>query len=47
LSTVIDADTIVVMDQGRIVDQGKHNELLERCAEYRVLAQTQLRPSAA
>lgn len=42
LSTVIDADTIVVMDQGRIMDQGTHRDLMERCDLYRTLAQTQL-----
>ncbi len=42
LSTVIDADLIVVMADGRIVDQGSHHELLERCAVYRTLTQTQL-----
>lgn len=35
LSTVIHADNIVVMDEGRIVDQGKHAELYERCKEYK------------
>lgn len=39
LSTVIDADTIVVMDAGRIVDQGHHGALLARCALYRRLWQ--------
>lgn len=47
LSTVIDSDLIVVMDQGRIVDQGRHEELLERCDVYRVLTQTQLHGPAA
>lgn len=42
LSTVIDSDRIVVMDAGRIVDQGTHTELLERCSLYRQLAQHQL-----
>jgi ATP-binding cassette subfamily B protein len=34
LSTIRSADTIVVMDQGRIVEQGSHAELLERRAFY-------------
>ncbi len=34
LSTVVDADCIVVMEAGRIVDQGRHEELLARCALY-------------
>ncbi len=41
LSTVIHADKIVVMDQGRIVDQGKHKELLERCDIYIRLCELQ------
>lgn len=35
LSTVIHADNIVVMDGGRIVDQGVHEELYQRCKEYK------------
>ncbi|UYN92557.1 MAG: ABC transporter ATP-binding protein [Anaerolineales bacterium] len=35
LSTVIHADNIVVIDEGRIVDQGKHAELYQRCKEYK------------
>lgn len=37
LSTVIAADVILVMDQGRVVDAGKHAELLARCPQYRRL----------
>jgi subfamily B ATP-binding cassette protein MsbA len=47
LSTVIDADVIVVMDDGQIVDQGTHLELLGRCNAYKTLTQTQLQPPAA
>jgi ABC-type multidrug transport system fused ATPase/permease subunit len=37
LSTVIDADRIVVLEQGRVVAIGKHAELLETCELYRAL----------
>lgn len=37
LSSVVDADKIIVFDQGRIVDQGTHGQLLESCGLYRGL----------
>ncbi len=42
LSTVVNADTIVVLHDGLIEATGKHNELLENCAIYQTLCQTQL-----
>jgi ABC-type multidrug transport system fused ATPase/permease subunit len=42
LSTVIDADRIIVMDAGRIVDDGTHAELMLRCQTYRLIAENQL-----
>jgi len=42
LSTVVDCDNIAVMNNGQIVDQGTHRELLERCVIYQTLVQNQL-----
>jgi ABC-type multidrug transport system fused ATPase/permease subunit len=42
LSTVIHADAIIVMKDGRIIAQGRHEELLETCEMYRTLVNTQL-----
>ncbi len=42
LSTVLQADRIVVMDEGRVVDIGKHEELLDRCQVYQQICRTQL-----
>jgi ABC-type multidrug transport system fused ATPase/permease subunit len=41
-STVISADRIVVMDKGRIVADGKHQDLIKTCQVYRNLYETQL-----
>jgi len=41
-STVITADIIVVMDNGRIVAQGQHKELMKTCSLYQSLYETQL-----
>ncbi len=43
LSSVMDADKIVMMNGGRIEDVGTHSELLSRNAEYRSLYETQTR----
>lgn len=41
-STILGADTIVVMERGRIVGQGKHDELLRSCETYQQLYERQL-----
>ena len=41
-STVISADVIVVMDNGRIIAQGQHGELMQACPLYQSLYETQL-----
>jgi ABC-type multidrug transport system fused ATPase/permease subunit len=41
-STIQSADTIVVMDRGRIVGQGRHEELLQTCETYQQLYDRQL-----
>ena len=37
LSTVVNANRIMVIDQGQVVDQGTHSELIARCEIYRKL----------
>ena len=41
LSTVVNCDSIVVLDGGRVVDQGTHAELMQRCDTYQRLARSQ------
>jgi len=43
LSTVVEADKIVVLHNGRIVEIGRHNELLRRGGQYTFLARRQFR----
>lgn len=42
ISTIKDADQILVLDHGRIVGKGTHAELLANCPEYLEIAQSQL-----
>ena len=42
ISTVLHADQILVMDDGRIVGRGRHAELLKTCKTYREIAESQL-----
>lgn len=41
ISTIIDADNILVFDAGRIVCQGTHEELLEKCEIYKEIYESQ------
>ena len=42
IATVLHADNLVVLDEGRVVGQGTHEELLESCEQYREIATSQL-----
>ena len=44
LSTILAADVILVLDEGRLVDSGRHDELLESCPLYRRLYEEQFAP---
>lgn len=42
ISTILHADKILVLDEGRVVGQGTHRELLNSCEVYRQIAMSQL-----
>ena len=42
VSTIINADQIVVMDEGKVAGIGTHNELMENCEVYKQIALSQL-----
>ncbi len=42
VSTIKNADQIIVLDEGRVVGKGKHNDLMENCEPYREIALSQL-----
>ena len=42
IGTIMDADQIIVLDEGRIVGKGTHKELLRGCAVYKEIAMSQL-----
>ena len=43
ISTIMDADQIIVLDKGRIKGVGSHRELIRSCDAYREIARSQLR----
>ncbi|WP_407421573.1 ABC transporter ATP-binding protein [Methanobrevibacter sp.] len=42
ISTIKDADEIIVLDNGEIIDKGSHNELINRCEVYSEIASSQM-----
>ena len=47
VSTIMHADRIIVLDDGRVVGMGRHEELLSTCEEYREIVVSQLGEDAA
>lgn len=43
VTTIMNYDWIIVMDNGRIIDQGKHADLLKRCEIYRDIYEIQVK----
>lgn len=42
ISSLLHADHILVLDDGRVIGSGKHEDLMEQCGEYRLIAETQM-----
>lgn len=42
IGTIMDADQIIVLDEGKVVGKGTHKELLRECAVYKEIAMSQL-----
>jgi ATP-binding cassette subfamily B protein len=42
VSTVMDADNIIVLDDGKVVGEGTHRQLLDTCEVYREIVRSQL-----
>ena len=42
ISTILDANQIIVLDEGKIVGKGTHKELMENCEIYKQIALSQL-----
>lgn len=46
ISTIMDADEIIVLDNGEIIDKGTHNDLINRCNIYSEIASSQMEDSS-
>ena len=44
VSSILDADTIIVLNEGKVVGQGTHDELLKTCTVYQDIVKSQLDP---
>lgn len=42
VSTIMDADQILVLDEGKLVGSGKHTELMKNCSVYQAIAKSQM-----
>ena len=42
VSSIMNSEQIIVMDEGKIVGKGTHGELLKTCEQYREIAYSQL-----
>ncbi|HEY6597162.1 MAG TPA: ABC transporter ATP-binding protein, partial [Asanoa sp.] len=47
VSTIVDADQIIVLDDGEIVGTGRHDDLLVTCPTYAEIVESQLTVGAA
>lgn len=47
ISSIMEAENIIVLEDGNLVDQGTHEELMDRCETYRKIAQSQTRKEAS
>ena len=45
ISTIMDADEIIVLDEGEIIDKGSHDYLNENCLIYREIVSSQIEQS--
>ena len=45
ISTIMDADEIIVLDEGEIIDKGSHDYLNENCSIYREIVSSQIEHS--